>query len=176
MNVIRQAAAQLPGTPVFWEVAEFWCLGWSQRLLAPKGYTRNMDLRPRAFVALPPEASQSGLRSVIEETLRKSRVDAFFSFSSDSRVASNFAATIQDRIGKASFVVADVSGANPNVMLEVGMAMGMGKPLLLLSRTRTPDLPFDLAAQQVAVYRPDALPTVSKYLELWLRDAIAERA
>ena len=135
-----------------------------------------MTTKPQAFIALPREARESGLQSVIEETLDNNGVDAVSIVISDSKAASNIAANIQDLIRKTTFVVADVSGANPNVMLEVGMAMGMGKPILLLSRSRAPELPVDLAAQQVAVYKPDDLSSVRKYLELWLRDAIAERA
>jgi hypothetical protein len=132
-----------------------------------------MAPKPQAFIALPREARQSGLQRVIEETFHHNDVDVV---SIDFNPAPNFAANIQDLIRKATFVVADVSGANPNVMLEVGMAMGMGIPILLLSRAKAPELPFDLGAQQVAVYNPDDLSSVRRYLELWLRDAIAERA
>jgi hypothetical protein len=135
-----------------------------------------MAPKPQAFIALPREARQSGLQSVIEETFQNNGVDVVSILIPDSKAASIIAANIQDLIRKTTFVVADVSGANPNVMLEVGMAMGMGKPILLLSRARAPELPADLAAQQVAVYNPNDLSSVRKYLELWLRDAIAERA
>jgi hypothetical protein len=135
-----------------------------------------MAPKPQAFIALPREARQSGLQGVIEETFRNNDVDVVSILISDFKAAPNIAANIQDLIRKATFVVADVSGGNPNVMLEVGMAMGMGKLILLLSRTKALELPFDLAAQQVAVYNPDDLSPVRRYLELWLRDAIAERA
>jgi hypothetical protein len=135
-----------------------------------------MAPKPQAFIALPREARQSGLQSVIEETFQNNGVDVVSILIPDSKATSIIAANIQDLIRKTTFVVADVSGANPNVMLEVGMAMGMGKPILLLSRARAPELPADLAAQQVAVYNPNDLSSVRKYLELWLRDAIAERA
>jgi hypothetical protein len=135
-----------------------------------------MALKPQAFMALPDEARQSGLQSVIEETFHKNDVDVVSILIPDSKAASIIAANIQDLIRKTTFVVADVSGGNPNVMLEVGMAMGMGKPLLLLSRTKAPELPFNLAAQQVVVYNPGDLSSVGKYLELWLLDTLAERA
>jgi len=134
-----------------------------------------MTPKPQAFIALPREASESGLQNVIEQALHNNGVEPVSISIANFKSASSITANIQDLIRKTSFVVADVSGANPNVMLEVGMAMGMGKPMLLLSRSRAPELPLDLAAQQVAVYKPDDLPTVRKYLELWLRDVIAER-
>jgi len=57
----------------------------------------------------------------------------------------------------------------------VGMAIGMGKRLLLLASTRSSQLPVDLLALQVAVYRPDHLDAVKRYLQLWLRDELSER-
>ena len=61
-------------------------------------------------------------------------------------------------------------------MVEVGMALGMGKRVLLLSRDRSHELPVDLAAQQVAIYRPDDVESVQKYVQLWLQDVMTERA
>jgi hypothetical protein len=61
-------------------------------------------------------------------------------------------------------------------MIEVGIALGMGKPLLLLSQSRSTDLPIDLRAHQVAVYRPGDMDSVRKFMELSLRDALRERA
>lgn len=39
---------------------------------------------------------------------------------------------IKDRIQRAHLVIADVTGANPNVFLEIGYAWGKGRPTLLL--------------------------------------------
>lgn len=128
---------------------------------------------PEAFVALPQEPRMSDLRTVIEETLKEHGVKPM---STDSGDTPTLVAAIQDRIRDSDFMIADVSEANPNVMVEVGMALGMGKRILLLSKTRSSDLPADLAAQQVAVYRPDNLSSVRKYVQLWLRDALSERS
>ena len=127
---------------------------------------------PQVFIALPQEASSSDLRRVIEETLKENRVTAT---SSDLVNDPTVLAGVQDRIRDTDFVIADVTGANPNVMIEVGMAIGMGKRILLLSKARSTELPVGLAAQQVAVYRPDNLSSVRTYVQLWLRDAMSER-
>ncbi|MGH6895927.1 MAG: hypothetical protein ACREJ5_05205 [Geminicoccaceae bacterium] len=71
----------------------------------------------------------------------------------------------------SDLVIADITGGNPNVMVEVGMALGLGKPLLLLSQRRSFDVPVDLAAHQVAVYEDVA--SVRRYLDLWLQDAVS---
>ena len=82
---------------------------------------------------------------------------------------------IHSAIRRAEFVVADLTGANPNVLFEVGLALGLNKPVLLLSQGPTKEMPFDLQQLQVAMYRPDDLTAVRRYVELWLRDIRARR-
>ena len=127
---------------------------------------------PQAFIALPAESKGSDLRSVIEDALHQHDIRTVLAQEAASSSASF---GIQEMLRDSDFVIADITGANPNVMIEVGMALGMGKRLLLLSQGRSSDLPFDLAAIQVAVYRPDDVGSVQKYLDLWLRDTLSER-
>jgi nucleoside 2-deoxyribosyltransferase len=82
---------------------------------------------------------------------------------------------VQTAIRGADVVVADVTGKTANVLFEVGVAFGLGKPVLLLSQEPLSDVPFDLRAQQIAVYRPEDLGTVRRYVELWLRDVLARQ-
>ncbi|MFI7600207.1 hypothetical protein [Actinoplanes sp. NPDC049681] len=58
---------------------------------------------------------------------------------------------LKDRIAKAKFVVADVTGANPNVYLEVGFAWGCGVPTVLVCRDAS-DLKFDIKGQRCITY------------------------
>ncbi|MBM3393908.1 MAG: hypothetical protein FJY37_04600 [Betaproteobacteria bacterium] len=48
-------------------------------------------------------------------------------------------------------VVAELSGRNPNVMYEVGLAHAIGKPIVLLTRNQE-DVPFDLRALRYLYY------------------------
>ena len=59
---------------------------------------------------------------------------------------------VKERIASASFIVADLSMANPNVYLEVGYAWGCGKPTVLLVRDEG-ELKFDVRGQRCLVYR-----------------------
>src|SRR6476661_1488966 len=111
---------------------------------------------PQAFVSLPQSASPE-LRRIIDETLKDSGV---VPVSIDRINDPTVVAGIQNRIRETDFVIADVTEADPNVMIEVGIAIGMGKRLLLLASTRSAQLPVDLLALQVAVYRPDQLDAV----------------
>jgi len=59
---------------------------------------------------------------------------------------------IKDRISSADIVIADVTGANPNVYLEVGYAWGLGRRTMLIGRSAD-DLKFDLKTQRCFVYK-----------------------
>lgn len=59
---------------------------------------------------------------------------------------------VKTRIASASLVVADLSGANPNVYLEVGYAWGCGRPTVLLIKD-TAELKFDVQGQRCLVYK-----------------------
>lgn len=58
---------------------------------------------------------------------------------------------IKERIETASLVIADLTGANANVYLEVGYAWGKGKPTLLVAK-QGDQLPFDVRGQRCVMY------------------------
>jgi hypothetical protein len=57
-------------------------------------------------------------------------------------------------VRKARLVVAELSGRNPNVMYEIGLAHAIGKPIVLLTRNED-DVPFDLRALRYVYYDPN---------------------
>lgn len=61
----------------------------------------------------------------------------------DHRSSKFIAEEIFNSIAVSRIVVADLTGANPNVLYEVGLAHAIGKPVVLLTR-RDKDIPFDL--------------------------------
>jgi hypothetical protein len=58
---------------------------------------------------------------------------------------------VRERIAGAKLVVADLTGGNPNVYLEVGYAWGKGIPTVLLAK-KAKDLKFDVQGQRCIVY------------------------
>ncbi len=52
---------------------------------------------------------------------------------------------ICQNIQRARFIVADMTGRNPNVFYELGLAHAFGKPVILITQ-RAEDVPFDLKA------------------------------
>ena len=58
---------------------------------------------------------------------------------------------IWESIIASEVIIADVSGRNPNVMYEIGMAHAVGKPVLILTQD-IDDVPFDLRHHRCIIY------------------------
>ena len=71
-------------------------------------------------------------------------------------------ARIKSRIETASLVIADLTGANPNVYLEVGYAWGKDRPTLLVAKKGDP-LKFDVQSQRCLIYK--SISDLEKKLE-----------
>jgi hypothetical protein len=61
---------------------------------------------------------------------------------------------IVQRILESQIIIADISPSNPNVYFEVGYALALNKPIILLAERRPKDnpLPFDLSPFRVLFY------------------------
>lgn len=59
---------------------------------------------------------------------------------------------IWESINSAELILADVTGKNPNVMYEIGMAHTIGKPVVIMTQ-EIEDVPFDLKHYRCIVYR-----------------------
>jgi len=57
-------------------------------------------------------------------------------------------------IRKARVVIAELSGRNPNVMYETGLAHAIGKPIIFVTRAEQ-DVPFDLRTLRYIYYDPN---------------------
>jgi hypothetical protein len=58
---------------------------------------------------------------------------------------------IWQSINGADFVIADITGRNPNVLYELGIAHTLAKPVLIISRNAA-DIPIDLSTRRVILY------------------------
>ncbi|HYX71925.1 MAG TPA: hypothetical protein VE732_04085 [Nitrososphaera sp.] len=63
----------------------------------------------------------------------------------------NIMADIWSAIRSARLVIAELTGRNPNVFYEVGLAHAIGKPVILLTRNEE-DVPFDLKSLRYRYY------------------------
>jgi len=70
---------------------------------------------------------------------------------------------IYGEIERADIVVAELTGRNPNVFYETGYAHGLGKPVILATRS-TGDIPFDLRHYPHVVYG-NSIATLKRELQ-----------
>jgi hypothetical protein len=73
-------------------------------------------------------------------------------------------------IRTARIVIAELSGRNPNVLYEIGLAHAIGKPIVLLTRDER-DMPFDLRALRYVFYDLNE-PDWGTYLKGRLTDTL----
>jgi hypothetical protein len=69
-------------------------------------------------------------------------------------------------------MLADLTGKNPNVFYELGLAHALGKPVILLTQSMN-DVPFDLRALRVIEYEVQD-PTWSAVLRIKIEKALGE--
>lgn len=107
---------------------------------------------------IKPAVEQQGLTA-----LRADEMAATGSITEQIRVA----------IQQSRLCVADVSGRNPNVLYEVGIAHTLGKPTVLLTQDLS-DVPFDLRDIRHIQYRVEALEAARANLERSIQHILGE--
>jgi len=121
----------------------------SSEILREVGYTSNS--KPNIFVAMPFDESMDDIYHYgIQGAANKA------GFVCERADLSSFTGDVMNwvktRISQATFLIADLSTANPNVYLEVGYAWGLDNPTLLLVQNAD-DLKFDTKGQRCLVYK-----------------------
>jgi hypothetical protein len=109
------------------------------------------DMKKHVFVAMP---YNDDMEDVYEFGIREPVNDAGCLCERCDRdiFTGDILDRIKGRIATASVVVADMTGSNPNVYLEVGYAWGKGIPTLLVAREGE-DLKFDVKTQKCIYYK-----------------------
>jgi len=111
-------------------------------------------LRPRCFIIMPfsEEHSQPLYEDVLRNTLDN---EGYETYRADSIHGSRpIMDDIADQIRKADLILADITGNNPNVMFELGLALAQGKQAIIMCRKEPKDrledlIPFDLKTLRV---------------------------
>jgi hypothetical protein len=127
--------------------------------------------KPHVFVAMPFSEGEMedvygfGIQSAVNAAgYLCERVD-FAAFTGD------VLARIRDRIDTASMVIADLTGSNANVYLEVGYEWGRGRPVVLIAKKGT-ELKFDTQGQRCLIYAN--ITDLSKKLGSELSELLAQ--
>lgn len=105
---------------------------------------------PRAFVLMPFEADFDGVYTDLivaplqSAGFKVSRADSLLN-------QRNILADVVAGIARADLIVADVTGLNPNVMYELGLAHALGKRTVMITQEIS-SLPFDLRPYRANEY------------------------
>jgi hypothetical protein len=104
-----------------------------------------------AFVIMPfdPEY-RAGYDDVIAPAMRAANLTAV---RADEEELGHIHAMMFERIFESPVVIADVSGANPNVFYELGVSHGAaGKTVMVVRQDYRDTIPFDIAPYRVLIY------------------------
>lgn len=126
------------------------------------------DVHQTAFVIMPFSADFDDVYSVVKDSIadvdnsmRVVRLD-------EMRAAGSITEDLVEQIRKSTLCLADVTGANPNVMWEVGYAAALGKPLIVINQ-QSGVVPFDIKDVRTLMYDRGSL---SKSLRVPLVKAV----
>jgi hypothetical protein len=77
------------------------------------------------------------------------------------------------QILKSRLIIANITGRNPNVMYELGVAHALGKPTIVVAKDFT-DIPFDLNNKRIIIYKNDE--QLQRKLETSITDMLINKA
>jgi hypothetical protein len=133
--------------------------------------------RPRAFIVMQfsspyNEVYSHVIKDVCEElSVESLRADEIYG-------PGIIVKDVIDRIARSQVIIADISPTNPNVYFEVGYALALGKPIILLAQRLAPgvQLPFDLSAFRVLFYEDSigGKPKLEEGLRKHLREILGK--
>ena len=144
----------------------------SQSQVNISGFGADIE-RPKAFIVMQFSSPYNEVYShVIKDICQECSIDALRA--DEIYGPGIIIKDVTDRIAQSQVVIADISPTNPNVYFEVGYALALGKPIILLAQRRSPEapLPFDLSAFRVLFY-DDSIGGRPK-LEAGLREHLRE--
>ena len=126
------------------------------------------DKPKQAFVLMPfDEAFDLVYSNGVKKTLEKL---GWTCLRSDERIdIPETICRICKSIQESRLIVADVTGKNPNVFLEIGLAFGLEKEILFLSQN-IKDLPFDVRTFHAIPYNPKEFTKLSEKITAYVRN------
>jgi hypothetical protein len=117
---------------------------------SPAGEGTSDSTSPLCFVLMP-YGGRHGLyyEKIIEPALRAAALRPLIAGSLDG--PSSIIQDIWRNVRDAHVLLANLTGRNPNVFYELGLAHALGKPVVLVAQTME-DVPFDLRSLRVITY------------------------
>lgn len=122
------------------------------------------------FVSFPFDGQFDVVFEAVREVAARRDLNAV-RIDKSSLLAQPVSDTILRRIREARLVIADITGGNPNVLNEVGLAQAFGKPLVLMTQDEPINAPFNIRHFQILHYTPDNLPRLQQMVQKALSEA-----
>ena len=108
------------------------------------------DLKNTCFIVMPfDKLFQTQYEKIIRPTVSSLALDCIRG--DEIYTKQRIMDDIWTSIRSCRLVIAELSGKNPNVMYEVGLAHAIGKPVIIITRNGD-DVPFDLKALRYLFY------------------------
>ena len=127
---------------------------------------RASDATRPAFLAIPYDPAFDAPKQCVLKTAKAARFDC--EVTGDLSDPGNIVDQIWNGIRASDVIVADITGSNPNVFYEIGLAHALGKEVIVMSQDS--DAPFDLRAHRKLP--PYDLRDLDRSLAAHLRDAL----
>ena len=127
----------------------------------------------RCLVAMPFRQDWSDVvYDVFERVMNSAKVDVF-KVDTTNRTSNRLAQDVENQIEGADIVIADVTGANPNVHIEIGLAIASGKPYILCTQTSS-DICAHLIENLYITYdtSKEGLEELERQVRLRIRDCL----
>ena len=105
------------------------------------------------------------LRDIVQRVLRQNSIEPV-SLESEQTPGAAFVDQLFGLLRSSDFVIGDISRKNANVIFELGVAHGLGKPIVLLlsAKSDAAGIPSDLMGYQFLSYDPSDFSTFERRL------------
>lgn len=145
-------------------IAEIMTLGGEVAQTSPEGYHMPHSIifspdvfdipqgtidRRKVAVIMPFSGDFDDVFKTIKETCKTLELDCFRS--DDIWNKSEIIQDIFELLYSSKIIIADITGKNPNVFYELGIAHTLGRKVIPISQTRS-DVPFDIQHHRILIY------------------------
>lgn len=129
----------------------------SLKAVDPTAFLKSFGLNPdeitvrerRVFVLTPFSQEEKAVFDLIKDVCQNAGFTVVRG--DETRAEGDILQQVIQGIVSSRIIIANISSRNPNVFFELGIAMALGKPTLLISDTME-EVPFDVRARRIVLY------------------------
>lgn len=129
--------------------------------------------RLQCLLITPFSGEFPSIRRFIAESLREIGVEPIL-LEETAKTGVTIVEAVQQAIERADFVIADLTGNNPNVMYELGFAHALRKPVLLMVQDGAGPILSDISGYIYLVYKPTHPDKLRLQLQRWVSSYLGE--